>query len=91
MNCKHCNRPNRETARFCKWCGAAMDVAANNVLPEIIGMDGVKDQLTEIVALQQVLAKRAKALISIAHPEDREALERAACERFGYSFLRLKG
>ena len=36
------------------------------------------------------LAQRAKALISIAHPDDREALERAACERFGYSFLRLK-
>lgn len=35
-------------------------------------------------------AQRAKALISIAHPDDREALERAACERFGYSFLRLK-
>ena len=36
------------------------------------------------------LAERAKAMISIAHPDDREALERAACERFGYSFLRLK-
>lgn len=36
------------------------------------------------------LAERAKALIAIAHPDDREALERAACERFGYSFLRLK-
>ena len=36
------------------------------------------------------LAERAKALISIAHPDDREELERAACERFGYSFLRLK-
>lgn len=35
-------------------------------------------------------AQRAKALISIAHPDDREALQRAACERFGYSFLRLK-
>lgn len=36
------------------------------------------------------LAQRAKALISIANPADRENLEKAACERFGYSFLRLK-
>ncbi|MBQ7467370.1 MAG: 4-hydroxybutyrate CoA-transferase [Bacteroidales bacterium] len=35
------------------------------------------------------LAERAKLLISIAHPEDREELEKAACKRFGYSFLRL--
>lgn len=36
------------------------------------------------------LAQRAKALISIADPSVREELERAACERFGYSFLRIK-
>jgi acyl-CoA hydrolase len=36
------------------------------------------------------LAERAKALINIAHPSVREEPERAACERFGYSFLRLK-
>ncbi len=36
------------------------------------------------------LAERARLLISIAHPDDREALEQAACKRFGYSFLRLK-
>ena len=36
------------------------------------------------------LAQRAKALIAIADPSAREELERAACERFGYSFLRLK-
>ena len=36
------------------------------------------------------LAQRARALIEIAHPDDREALEKAACERFGYSFIRLK-
>lgn len=35
------------------------------------------------------LAERAKLLISIAHPEDREVLEKAACKRFGYSFFRL--
>ncbi len=36
------------------------------------------------------LAERARALIAIAHPSKREELERAACERYGYSFLRLK-
>ena len=35
------------------------------------------------------LPQRAKLLISIAAPQFREELERAACERFGYSFLRL--
>ena len=36
------------------------------------------------------LAERARALIAIAHPSVREDLERAACERFGYSFLRIR-
>lgn len=38
----------------------------------------------------QSLPKRAKLLISIAAPEFREELEKAAFERFGYSFSRLK-
>lgn len=36
------------------------------------------------------LAQRAHALIQIADPAVREDLEKAACERFGYSFLRVK-
>ncbi len=36
------------------------------------------------------LAQRAKLLISIAAPEFREELEKAAALRFGHSFLRLK-
>ena len=35
------------------------------------------------------LPQRAKLLISVAAPQFREELEKAACERFGYSFLRL--
>ena len=34
------------------------------------------------------LAQRAHALINIAAPEVREDLEKAACDRFGYRFLR---
>lgn len=36
------------------------------------------------------LAQRAKLMISIAAPEFREELDRAAAERFGHSYLRLK-
>ena len=35
------------------------------------------------------LQERARALIDIAHPEDREALEREACARFGCAVLLL--
>lgn len=35
------------------------------------------------------LAERAKALISIAHPDDREVLDREAAARFGYTYHRL--
>ncbi len=36
------------------------------------------------------LPERAQLMISVANPADRESLERAAVERFGYSFIRLK-
>ena len=36
------------------------------------------------------LPERAKAIITLASPQFREELEKAAFERFGYSFLRLK-
>jgi acyl-CoA hydrolase len=36
------------------------------------------------------LPERAKLMISIAAPEFREELDRAAAERFGYSYLRLR-
>lgn len=36
------------------------------------------------------LAERARLMISIAAPEFREELDRAAAERFGHSYLRLK-
>lgn len=38
----------------------------------------------------KTLAERAKLLISVAAPEFREELEKAAAERFGYAFTRLK-
>lgn len=36
------------------------------------------------------MAARARLLIGIAHPSAREALEKEACRRFGYRFLRMR-
>lgn len=38
----------------------------------------------------KTLAERARLLISVAAPQFREELERAAAERFGYAFMRLR-
>lgn len=38
----------------------------------------------------KTLAERAKLLISVAAPQFREELDRAAADRFGYSYLKLK-
>jgi acyl-CoA hydrolase len=67
------------------------------VLTEGAGVVTTRFQTQYVVTEQGIaflkgknLAERARALINIAHPSVREELERAACERFGYSFLRLK-
>jgi acyl-CoA hydrolase len=69
----------------------------NPVLAEGAGVVTTRHMIQNVVTEYGVaqlrgksLAERARALISIAHPSVREDLEMAACERFGYSFLRIK-
>lgn len=69
----------------------------NPVLAEGAGVVTTRHMVQNIVTEYGVaqlrgrsLAERARALIAIAHPSVREDLERAACERFGYSFLRIR-
>ena len=58
-----------------------------NVMSQLVNM-GIQEYFQKISA---ATGERARALISIAHPSVREELERAAAERYGYSFLRMKG
>ena len=69
----------------------------NPVLSEGAGVVTTRHMVQNIVTEYGVaqlrgksLVERAKALIAIAHPSVREELERAAAERFGYAYLRLK-
>lgn len=48
MICKFCQKENRSSARFCKWCGHEIE-NEYNPLDKIIGRDDVKAQLKSIV------------------------------------------
>lgn len=60
MNCPKCNKPNRESAAFCKWCGAGVMTKAAEPLRELVGMEIVKSQLQDLVNTCESLALRAQ-------------------------------
>lgn len=55
-----CNKPNREKAVFCKWCGTNVVTKATEPLRELVGMETVKNQLQDLVNTCESLALRAQ-------------------------------
>lgn len=64
----------------------ALDVASGVVTPRA-DIQWVVTEYGAVNLMGKSLQERAKLLISIAHPGDRESLERVALERFGKSIL----
>lgn len=60
----------------------ALDMASGVVTPRA-DIQWVVTEYGAVNLLGKSLQERAKLLISIAHPDDREMLDRAAFERFG--------
>ncbi|MDE6696487.1 MAG: AAA family ATPase, partial [Muribaculaceae bacterium] len=57
MKCSKCERENRETARFCKWCGASIAKPVTfSPLDNLIEKDDIVSQLKSIVAKAKVKA-----------------------------------
>ena len=56
MICEHCHKENRESAKFCKWCGQPM--VSQHVLDKLVGLDDVKSQLKTIVDTYTYLRSR---------------------------------
>lgn len=54
MICTQCHKENREIARYCKWCGAAI-VRHTDPLDKLVGMDEVKRQLKQIASVMSHL------------------------------------
>lgn len=59
MNCPKCNKANRNIARFCKWCGSAIDTAAcgnytgiksHTGFDTLVGKDDIKKLLVDVVS-----------------------------------------
>ncbi|MBO5186125.1 MAG: AAA family ATPase [Prevotella sp.] len=56
MNCKYCNKENRDIAKYCKWCGKPF--AERDLLDEIVGLDELKQQLKSVVDTYTYLHSR---------------------------------
>ncbi len=61
MNCPKCNKPNRDKAVYCKWCGANVVTKSNAPLQALVGMEQVKNQLQDLVKTCESIQERAKA------------------------------
>lgn len=56
MLCKYCNNPNREIAKYCKWCGKPL--AVHDPLSDVIALDDIKAQMKTIVDTHTFLQSR---------------------------------
>ncbi|MDR1756114.1 MAG: AAA family ATPase [Culturomica sp.] len=61
MNCPKCDKPNRDKAVHCKWCGVGVITKSNAPLQELVGMEQVKNQLQDLVKTCESVRERAKA------------------------------
>lgn len=60
MDCPKCNKPNRDKAVFCKYCGESIITKSNTPLLDLVGMEQVKNQLNELIGICEKLMLRAK-------------------------------
>ena len=60
MNCPKCNKPNRDKAVYCKYCGESVITKTNAPLQELVGMEHVKNRLQELVSTCETLSLRAQ-------------------------------
>lgn len=60
MNCPQCQKPNREQAHYCKWCGTAISSNNTGPLAELVGLEKIKEQLMILVARYEEYQRRMK-------------------------------
>ena len=74
MNCRSCNLFNRDKARFCKWCGARINIQSDHInkkdidsvqftgLSTLVDKDDIKDFLIDKINKAKSMALRCQQL-----------------------------
>ena len=60
MNCPKCNKPNRDAAIYCKYCGETVISKKTTALQDLVGLTDVKNQLQDIIQGAERVNERAK-------------------------------
>lgn len=61
MECESCKKQNRESAKFCKYCGLPLALKSNGALDSLVGMKDVKSEIQSLINTYQSLKQRAIA------------------------------
>ncbi|MDR0799726.1 MAG: hypothetical protein LBN18_08210, partial [Dysgonamonadaceae bacterium] len=60
MNCPKCNKPNRDAAVYCKFCGETVISKKTTALQDLVGLTDVKNKLQDIIQTAEKINERAK-------------------------------
>lgn len=60
ITCSKCNKPNRNEAIYCKWCGTCVISKSAESLKELVGLDDIKAQLRKIINTCEALQARSR-------------------------------
>ena len=60
ITCSKCNKPNRNEAIYCKWCGSRVISKSAEPLKELVGLDDIKAQLRKIINTCEALQARSR-------------------------------
>ena len=58
--CEKCDFGNRDIAKYCTYCGRKLSSQAPLALDELVGLDSVKTQVTEIISIAEGIQRRRK-------------------------------
>lgn len=58
--CKKCNASNRESAKYCKYCGTKLSLPSFQ-LEDLVGLEEIKKEIQKIIKIAQVIEKKRKA------------------------------